>query len=149
MFGFGRKKKESTRQQELEKPGLLKRLRSGLARTRANFTDGLANLVLGHKQIDEELLEELETLLLTADVGVEATRRIIDDLTERVKRKDLSDPQALSKALKEELVTILEQAFSGDARFPDFSCRDFQLCHEEAVTGSLPYRIRFYQRRTT
>ncbi|RTZ73887.1 MAG: signal recognition particle-docking protein FtsY [Gammaproteobacteria bacterium] len=110
MFGFGRKKKESPQQQEQEKPGLLKRLKSGLARTRANFTDGLASLILGRKQIDEELLEELETLMLTADVGVEATRRIIDDLTERVKRKDLADPQALSEALKEDLVAILEQA---------------------------------------
>jgi fused signal recognition particle receptor len=110
MFGFGRKKKETPRQPAGERPGLLKRLKSGLARTRANFTDGLASLILGRKQIDEELLEELETLLLTADVGVEATRRIIDDLTERVKRKDLNDPQALSNALKEELVAILEQA---------------------------------------
>ncbi|HIE56316.1 MAG TPA: signal recognition particle-docking protein FtsY, partial [Chromatiaceae bacterium] len=109
MFGFGRKKQETT-EQESEKPGLLKRLKSGLARTRASFTGGLANLVLGHKQIDDELLEELETLLLTADVGVEATRRIIDELTERVKRRDLKDPQALSDALKEQLVAILEQA---------------------------------------
>ena len=109
MFGFGRKRQETTDQQP-ERPGLLKRLKSGLARTRASFTDGLANLVLGHKQIDEELLEELETLLLTADVGVEATRRIIDELTERVKRKDLKDPQALSDALKEQLIAILEQA---------------------------------------
>jgi len=109
MFGFGRKKKETV-DERLERPGLLRRLKSGLARTRASFTDGLASLVLGRRQIDDELLEELETLLLTADVGVEATRRIIDALTERVRRKGLKDPQALTEALKAQLVEILEQA---------------------------------------
>ena len=109
MFGFGRKKKE-TLDESRERPGLLGRLKQGLARTRASFTDGLASLVMGRRQIDDELLEELETLLLTADVGVEATRRIIDALTERVKRKDLKDPQALTEALEAQLVEILEQA---------------------------------------
>jgi len=113
MFGFGKKKK-ATQQENLpeedSKPGLFQRLKTGLARTRENFTDGLANLVLGHKQIDDELLEDLETLLLTADVGVDATRRIIDDLTEQVQRKALSDPQALSQTLKQQLTEILQKA---------------------------------------
>ncbi|HIP52958.1 MAG TPA: signal recognition particle-docking protein FtsY, partial [Chromatiales bacterium] len=78
-----------------------------LARTRGNLTDGLANLVLGRKSIDDELLEDLETLLLTADVGVDATARIIDDLTARVKRKELADPETLIKVLKEQLLAIL------------------------------------------
>ena len=111
MFGFGRKKQEKAAQkpeQPENKPGFFERLKSGLARTRANFSDGLADLVLGKKQIDEDLLEELETLLLTADVGVETTARIIDDLTERVKRKELSDPQALSGILQDYLAGILE-----------------------------------------
>ncbi len=111
MFGFGRKKKRDEADEEAkEGRGLFQRLKSGLARTRASFTDSLASLVLGRKQIDEELLEELETLLLTADVGVEATRRVIDELTGRVKRKELRDPQALTEALKALLVEILEQA---------------------------------------
>ena len=111
MFGFGKKNK-TTRQAETSeaqnKPGLFQRLKTGLSRTRENFTDGLANLVLGHKQIDDELLEELETLLLTADVGVDATRRIIDNLTDQVKRKELSDPRALTDTLKQQLAAILE-----------------------------------------
>ncbi len=111
MFGFGRKKKRDEADEEAkEGRGLFQRLKSGLSRTRASFTDSLASLVLGRKQIDEELLEELETLLLTADVGVEATRRVIDELTGRVKRKELRDPQALTEALKALLVEILEQA---------------------------------------
>jgi fused signal recognition particle receptor len=107
MFGFGRKKSEKTAD-ESPRPGLFERLKNGLARTRANLSDGLAGLVLGKKQIDEELLEELETLLLTADVGVETSARIIDDLTARVKRKELSDPQALSDILQAQLAAILE-----------------------------------------
>ncbi|WP_457673848.1 signal recognition particle-docking protein FtsY [Thiolapillus sp.] len=109
MFGFGRKNKSSP-SQEQKKPGLFQRLKSGLARTRANFTDGLASLVLGRKKIDDELLEDLETLLLTADVGVDATRRIIDELTDRVQRKTLADPEALVEALKQLLEEILEKA---------------------------------------
>jgi len=107
MFGFG-KKKAAKQPAEAPKAGLIERLKSGLARTRANFSDGLADLVLGKKQIDEDLLEDLETLLLTADVGVETTQRIIDDLTGRVRRKELSDPQALSGILQDQLAGILE-----------------------------------------
>jgi len=112
MFGFGRKKKETAavaeQPPEETRPGLFKRLKKGLARTRATFSDGLADLLLGRKQIDDDLLEDLETLLLTADVGVETTRRIIDELTERVRRKELSDPQALHSVLQGLLAGILE-----------------------------------------
>jgi fused signal recognition particle receptor len=65
---------------------------------------------LGRKVIDADLLDELETLLLTADVGVDATRRIIGDLTARAKRKELADAEALSRSLREELLAILRQA---------------------------------------
>jgi fused signal recognition particle receptor len=112
MFGFGRKKAKTPETEaatEAKTPGLFARLKAGLSRTRQNFSDGLANLVMGHKQIDDELLEELETLLLTADVGVDATRRIIDDLTARVKRKELADPEALTTALREQLAALLRR----------------------------------------
>jgi fused signal recognition particle receptor len=111
MFGFGRKKQAATLgtgHQPGESGGrLLERLKQGLSRTRANFKDGLANLVLGRKQIDDDLLEELETLLLTADVGVAATTRIIDALTNRVRRRELTDPQALVQVLEEQLTELL------------------------------------------
>jgi fused signal recognition particle receptor len=67
----------------------------------------MGTLFAGRKRIDDDLLEELETLLLTADVGVNATARIMDDLTQGVKRKSLADPQALLAALKQELRAIL------------------------------------------
>jgi fused signal recognition particle receptor len=112
MFGFGRKKPKTPEVEattEAKSPGLFARLKQGLARTRANLSDGLADLVLGRKQIDDELLEELETLLLTADVGVAATRRIIDDLTARVKRKELADPEALTQVLRDQLAGLLRK----------------------------------------
>jgi fused signal recognition particle receptor len=90
------------------KPGLLARLRAGLSRTRQNLTESVTNLVLGSKAIDADLLEEIETMLLVADVGVEATRAIIDDLTDRVARKQLSDADALMGALRARMQAILE-----------------------------------------
>ncbi len=90
------------------KKGLFARLAQGLKRTRSGLTDGLANLVLGRRNIDDELLEEIETLLLTADVGVEATQEIIGDLTQRVARKQLADADALFDALRENMLRILE-----------------------------------------
>ncbi|WP_129140689.1 signal recognition particle-docking protein FtsY [Modicisalibacter coralii] len=90
-----------------EKKGWLARIRAGLGKTRANLTEGLADLFLGKKQIDDDLMEDLETQLLMADVGIEATTEIIDNLTERVSRKELKDPQALFQALQEELTTLL------------------------------------------
>ncbi len=108
MFGFGKKDRAAKPPGETPKQeGLFARLKAGLARTRANLTDALGDLLSGKRQIDDDLLEELETLLLTADVGVEATRRIIDDLTAQVRRKTLSDPVALGDALREQLAEIL------------------------------------------
>jgi len=90
--------------------GLFSRLKSGLAKTRSNFTEGLARLVAGKKQIDDELLEELETLLITADIGVETTTDIIDAITDRVKRRDLADPEAVVGAVRDHLIDALSVA---------------------------------------
>ena len=79
----------------------------GLKRTRAVLNTDISDLVRGRKRIDQELLDELETRLITADVGVAAATRIIDDMSARVKRHELSDPAVLMSALKEELAQIL------------------------------------------
>ena len=76
-------------------------------RTRAVLNSDVVDLIRGRKRIDQDLLDELETLLLTADVGVEATNRIISDMAARVRRHELADPQVLVSALKEELAQIL------------------------------------------
>jgi len=106
MLGF-RKNKSTDDQDAPRKTGLFARLKSGLARTRHSLTEGVASLVLGSKAIDAELLEDIETTLLLADVGVEATREIIDDLTGRVSRKELGDADALMGALHEDMQAIL------------------------------------------
>lgn len=95
---------------EPEKKGFFSRIKSGLSRTKANLADGLGNLFLGAKEIDDDLLEEIETQLLMADVGVEATTEIINRLTDRVSRKQLADAEALYNALKAELAGLLDDA---------------------------------------
>ena len=88
--------------------GFFQRLRRGLGRTSDNLVQGMGTLFLGRKEIDAELLEELESQLLQADVGVEATVEIIGRLTQRVSRKELTSPEALQEALKLELLSLLE-----------------------------------------
>jgi fused signal recognition particle receptor len=90
-----------------EKKGFFGRMASGLSKTRSNLTDGLAGILLGKKEIDEDMMEDLETQLIMADVGVEATQEIIDRLTKRVTRKELRDSDALYEALIEELQDML------------------------------------------
>jgi len=82
-------------------------LKAGLARTRAVLSADIGDLVSGRTEIDEDLLEELEMLLVAADVGVPATRRIIDDLAYKVKRREALEPDAFLSALRRELANIL------------------------------------------
>ena len=91
-----------------EKPSFFARLKQGLSKTSASLGEGMASLFLGKKVIDDDLLDDLETRLLTADVGVEATTTIIGNLTKRVARKELADSGALYKALQEELGALLK-----------------------------------------
>ena len=96
-------------------------LTSGLSKTRRHFSDRLARLFLGKKQIDAVLLEEIETILLSADVGVSATEEIIEHLTDAVSRKALSDIEALSMMLKTKLIGLLkpcEKPLEMDAHTP-------------------------------
>jgi fused signal recognition particle receptor len=90
-----------------EGPKLLDRLRSKLARTHDNMLHGLADFFEIEKSIDDEVLEELETRLLMADVGVEATGSIIAHLTERVSRRELKNVRALLDALGDEMLRLL------------------------------------------
>jgi fused signal recognition particle receptor len=83
------------------------RFTSGLSRTSNLFAESLGNLLLGQKAIDDELLEELETQLLIADVGIEATSDIIEQLTDSVARNQLADSNALYKALQNKLLDIV------------------------------------------
>lgn len=93
--------------QDKPKTGFFARVKQGLSRTRDSFASGLGTLLLGKKEIDDDLLEEIETELLMADVGVAATQDIINDLTERSSRKELKDSEALFEALKKRLSDLL------------------------------------------
>ena len=84
------------------------RLKSQLKRTRSGLSGIMASLPIGQKEINDDLLEEIEASLIMADVGVEATSEIIKHLTQSVERHQLNDGLALSTALKQELLSILE-----------------------------------------
>jgi fused signal recognition particle receptor len=88
--------------------GFFSRLKQGLKRTGGGFAQGMGTFLLGKKEIDDDVLEDLETALLLADVGVEATNQIVENLSGGIKRKELADGEAVVEALKAELAQLLE-----------------------------------------
>ena len=92
---------------EAPQVSVFERIRKGLGKTRANLTGGFADLFSIGKKVDEDLLEEIETTLLMADVGVTATSEIIESLTDKLERNQLKDGEALRKALRDELHGLL------------------------------------------
>ena len=126
MFGLGKKKKpEDPKPNEAlevksippatvegaadqDEAGIFARLKNGLSRTRSKISVGLAEIVLGEKTIDLNLLEEIESQLLSADIGIDATDQIIDNLKKQLGRKQLADPKQFMTALRQELTDILD-----------------------------------------
>ncbi len=94
-------------QSSVEERRFLGRLRKGLAKTRDQLTSGVGNLLLGEKEISAEVLDDLETALLTTDVGVQTTQAIIDELTAQVSRRQLANMDALYQALQQLMVQRL------------------------------------------
>ena len=88
-------------------PSIWSRLNRSLAKTRRQIATGVGDLLLGAREIDADVLDELETSLLVADVGVDATERIMASLKARVSRRELSDTRALHAALAGELTDML------------------------------------------
>lgn len=94
-----------------------------LAKTRRGFADGMADFFLGRKSLDRNMLDELETSLLQADVGVEASARILDAVEANLTRKALTDPDALRMVLENimtELLKPCEQALVIDSKHKPF-----------------------------
>lgn len=106
MFGFKKNKTNKTSDAE-SKAGLFSSLKSRLLKTRSNLTDGIAGIFLGKKQIDDDLLEQLEDQLLMADVGIQATQQITARLTESLARKELKDDDSIFQALEDAMLEIL------------------------------------------
>ena len=92
------------------KISLFKRLQERLGKTRQGLLHRLDVLFLGKKVIDEELLEELEEVLITSDLGVATTQELLDSTRLQVKRNELSDPQALKGVLRDNILTFLRQS---------------------------------------
>ena len=88
-------------------PGLFGRLRKGLSKTRDSFTGRLDRLFLGKKEITEDLLDDLEEILFTSDIGVAATQELIASVQEKVARKELRDTEKLKAALKDQMLAFL------------------------------------------
>ncbi len=99
--------KDGKNQSHDQSEGFFSRLKQGLSQTRHSLTDGLANLILGAKTIDDDLMEQIEDILITADLGMEATTRISQNLLQKISRNELKDPQALFSALHDEMQAIL------------------------------------------
>ncbi|MBT5718141.1 MAG: signal recognition particle-docking protein FtsY [Gammaproteobacteria bacterium] len=113
MFGLGKKKSEDSKSVEVQNTdasdgGIFTRLKNGLSRTRSKLSDGLAEIVLGEKTIDLNLLEDIETQLLSADVGIDATDQIVNNLKQQLGRKQLAEPEQFMTALRQELTNILK-----------------------------------------
>lgn len=86
---------------------LYTRLKRGLAKTRQQFGDSVGRLLLGKKQIDAGLLEELETVLISADLGIDTSQEVLKQLSEGMARKQLNDGDAVFRSLKDKLEAIL------------------------------------------
>lgn len=86
------------------------RIKSGLSRTRSGLSNGLSTVLGGSKKVDDNLLEELETQLLMADVGIDATQTLMSSLTEKLTRKELKDSSVLLTSLKTDMTDILSQS---------------------------------------
>lgn len=114
MFDFLKRKKNnnplgSPQASEIgTEKGWFSKLKQSLTKTRTHFSESLANLFLGKKELDEDLLNKIETILLTADVGVDTTEQLIQALSKKLARKELSDAATAFYALQEEMKHLLQ-----------------------------------------
>jgi fused signal recognition particle receptor len=101
--------KLAAEQEKPKKEGFFARLKKGLLKTKTNLGSGIMSIFKG-KKIDDDLFEELETQLLTADLGVDTTMKLIDNLTDAADRKQLKDGDALYELMKQEMAEMLKEA---------------------------------------
>jgi fused signal recognition particle receptor len=108
-----RAKEEAKMEEEVEeeaeegKGSFFSRLKNGLAKTRRNITDKINDVLSSFKSVDEELFEELEEILITSDVGVSSTMKILGNLRKKVKEQNVKDPADVKALLKQEILDIM------------------------------------------
>ncbi|NLY18160.1 MAG: signal recognition particle-docking protein FtsY, partial [Clostridiaceae bacterium] len=87
--------------------GFFEKLKSGLKKTRESITQKVDELLVSFGKVDEDLFDELEEILITSDIGVDTTVKIIEKLKERVRKEKITNAADVKKILKEEIVLIL------------------------------------------
>src|SRR4030095_1938374 len=97
---FGNKK-------DTKEPTVFEKIKQAVRQTQENFTERVQDLVVGRKEIDRDMLDELEAIMIGADIGVTTTEEILDSIRDQVTRKTLEDPAQLRSAIKAELRKIL------------------------------------------
>ncbi|MEC7887743.1 MAG: signal recognition particle-docking protein FtsY [SAR324 cluster bacterium] len=108
--------REIEKEAEIEEPpekadSFIERLRKGVDKTRTHILDNLSEVVLGKKEIDEDLLDDLEEVLIGSDIGPETTQRILESITEKVERKELTNPKVLQKEIQLEIEKIMSKTY--------------------------------------
>ena len=125
MFNFFGKKNEETQTKETtdKKQNFFERLKSGLANTRNNLSSKIDNLLSMSSKIDEELFEELEYILVSADIGATVTMELIDDLKDIVKNEKIKEPSLI----KDKLIELM-----------NFKLNEKELNHNFNITDGIP-----------
>src|SRR5260370_25084220 len=95
---------------EEQKPSFLDRMKQAVTRTRENLTERIEEVVSVNKEIDRATLDDLEGILLGADIGSATTQEVLGKMREKVDRKQIKDADELKRILKEELLAILNAA---------------------------------------
>ena len=95
-----------------QEPSLLEKLKSGVQKTRAGLVNALEDALQGKKEIDADLLDELEYTLISADIGVATTNEILESIRQRVERHQLADAAELKGLIREQLLELLRKGLS-------------------------------------
>ena len=94
-----------------ESDSFLDLLRAGVDKTRKHLLNNLSDAVLGKKEINDELLDDLEEVLISSDIGPETTQRILEAITKKVEREELNNPQALQSEIEQEIQRIMSKKY--------------------------------------
>ena len=109
LFGTPKKKE----------PTVYEKIKAAVNKTRENFTEQIQDLIEGEKEINPDMLEQLEAIMLGADIGVATTNDILKSIKDRMSRKTLQDPKELRGAIKEELRKILNVNYTPPKEIPE------------------------------
>lgn len=108
----------------MQTDSVTQKFKDGLSKTRNSFSERVNDLVSRYRQVDEEFFEELEEILISADVGVATVLDLIDDLKSEVKRRNIKDPQDVQAVISEKLIDIYE---SGEEQIGELNMQQKDL----------------------